>query len=272
MDQIVLPSLMDLAERYQPDVFWADGAGDAPCTHDSTTYWKAPDFISWLYNNGDNIKPGYGSSVIVNSRWGTNSGGDYQTGGDRFTPGKALPYKFESCFTVQKSSWGYDRTEDINSYWDSTDLIYQLVDTVACGGNLLLNVGPTADGRIMPAFQERLQDIGAWLSVNGEAIYNTTTWRQQNDTAAQRIWYTAPKSDYAHTAYAITFDWPSIGDDLVLHQVNVTSSTVVTMLGYKGEVSFTALPSGGVSVHVPQLSIQDMPCDHAWVIKLQNVN
>ena len=52
------------------------------------------------------------------------------TGSDRFTPGHTLPYKWESCFNVQESSWGYDRTGNITDYHNSTSLIYQLVDTV----------------------------------------------------------------------------------------------------------------------------------------------
>ena len=57
--------------------------------------------------------------------------------------------------------------------------------------NLLLNVGPMADGTLDPVFEERLLEMGAWLQVNGEAIYDSIPWRYQNDTPVQDIWYTA---------------------------------------------------------------------------------
>ncbi len=76
-----------------------------------------------------------------------------------------LPYKWESCYTIQKTSWGFDRTGDVSDYYSTTELLMQLVSTVSCNGNLLLNVGPTADGRIVPAFEQRLLEMGAWLEV-----------------------------------------------------------------------------------------------------------
>jgi alpha-L-fucosidase len=56
------------------------------------------------------------------------------------------------------------------------DLLYQLASTVACGGNMLLNVGPTSEGVIIPVFAERLLQIGAWLKVNGDSIYGKNSF------------------------------------------------------------------------------------------------
>ena len=63
-----------------------------------------------------------------------------------------------------------------------------LFSLISCGGNLLVNIGPTHDGRIVPIFEERLRQLGSWLKVNGEAIYASKPWRAQNDTKTQGVW------------------------------------------------------------------------------------
>ncbi|XP_065842443.1 alpha-L-fucosidase-like isoform X1 [Oscarella lobularis] len=269
VDEILIPTLEDMVNKYQPDVIWADGAGDAPCTHDSVKYWKAPSFLSWLYNNGPNR-----NTVLVNSRWGTGAGGDYNTGHDRFSPGVLQPEKWESCYTIQKSSWGYDRTEALDHFWNSSNLIYQLVSSVACNGNLLLNVGPTHDGRILPIFEDRLTEMGDWLIINGEAIYNTTPYKVQFDTSKKHTWFTSPKLPSGRcnctTAYAITFEWPDAGNDFVLTQIHSTTTTSVTLLGYSGAIKFTQ-KSDGLHIMPPVVSPSENPSSIAWVYKMTNL-
>ena len=58
----------------------------------------------------------------------------------------------------------------------------------SCGGNILINIGPRADGTISPTFQERLHQLGSWLGVNGEAIYASKPWKHQNDTVTSYVW------------------------------------------------------------------------------------
>lgn len=84
-------------------------------------------------------------------------------------------------------------------------------------------MGPTKEGTIVPIFQERLLALGQWLQVNGEAIYSTSPWLYQNDTAEEKVWYTCTKvkynakhptrkplrTDTITNIYAIFLEWPT---------------------------------------------------------------
>ena len=72
-------------------------------------------------------------------------------------------------------------------------VVIHFVDHFSCGGNILINVGPTKEGTIIPLFEERLRAMGDWLKVNGEGIYGTKPWKYQNDTETPRVWYVPPK-------------------------------------------------------------------------------
>jgi len=90
--------------------------------------------------------------------------------------------------TIDRYSWGYRRNAKLSEIIPISELIKELASTVSCGGNMLLNVGPTADGRIAPIFEERLRQMGEWLDINGESIYGTRPWSHQNDTTTKDIW------------------------------------------------------------------------------------
>ncbi|KAL9984045.1 hypothetical protein ACROYT_G006301 [Oculina patagonica] len=133
---------------------------------------------------------------------------------------------------------------------------------------MLLNVGPTADGRIIPAFEERLLQMGQWLSVNGEAIYSTKPWRVQNDTLNKDVWYTSKNG----TVYAIALGWPFTGE-LTLGAPISTEHTQVTMLGYEGKFAWKpAGDKGGIIVTVPCIPANKLKSKWAWVFKLEYVH
>src|SRR4030095_1078712 len=101
---------------------------------------------------------------------------NYQTPEQRI-PDKQLDYPWESCMTLGYA-WGYVPNEHFKS---SAKVIHSLIEIVAKGGSLVLGVGPTADGTLQPESIKRLEEIGRWMKVNGEAIYNTRITRLYQD-------------------------------------------------------------------------------------------
>ena len=101
-------------------------------------------------------------------------------------PDEPLPYPWETCMTMG-DSWSYSPTDN---YKSTNTLIHMLVDVVAKGGNLLLNVGPDGDGQIPEPCLQRMEEIGEWLKENGQAIYGT---RPLKPYAKGRVRYTQSK-------------------------------------------------------------------------------
>jgi len=164
------PQFKDLVTRYKPSVIFADGEWEL-----KDTEWNSPALLAWLYNESP-----VGKEVVVNDRWGSNTrekntASTYTT--SEYGSGMDANVIWEESRGIGHS-YGYNRNEKLEDYKSSHDLILMLIDIVSRGGNLLLDIGPTADGRIPVIMQQRLTDIGKWLSVNGEAIYGTEAYKQ----------------------------------------------------------------------------------------------
>jgi alpha-L-fucosidase len=138
---------------------------------------------------------------LVNGRVG-NDLGDYASTRDNVIPAKQLlEMDWETPATIN-DTWGY-KQDDHN--WKSTaDLIRKLVDITSKGGNYLLNVGPTAEGIIPQPSVERLEAIGRWLELNGEAVYGTRAGPLQG-----LDWCRTTARD--NTVYVHVLDWPAGG-------------------------------------------------------------
>jgi alpha-L-fucosidase len=251
VDQHMLPQLKDLVERYQPDLVWPDGEWE----HPSAT-WRSTEFLAWLFNESSAPK-----DVVVNDRWGKetrNVHGGFATPEYGHLPKGRLTDQglFEECQGMGKS-FGYNRNEDVDSYRSSTELLHLLIDNVSRGGNLLLDIGPTADGRIPVIMQQRLIDMGEWLDVNGEAIYGTDTL--PGAPKMDDVRFTAKDA----AVYAICLKWP--GETLTLELVMNPAKAV--MLGHDTPLEMQK-DGKKITITTPVLNIDQMPCRHAYVFKL----
>ena len=194
------PQLRELVTQYpEIDVLWFDGEWVADW---SDAQGQA--LYDWLHT----MRP----SLIINNRVGHSRQGmagmsaNKDAPGDFGTPEQQVPPEglpgvdWETCMTLN-DTWGFQSFDD--GWKDTRTLVRTLVDVASKGGNLLLNVGPTAQGVIPAQSVSRLREMGDWTRANGESVYGTTA-----SPYGLPAWgrYTARPS--AGKVYAHVFDWP----------------------------------------------------------------
>jgi len=260
VDTHMIPQLKELVEAYRPEVIFSDGEWDYP-----SEILKSTEFLAWLYNDSP-----VRETVVVNDRWGKETrsrhGGYYTTEYDLVHDAEGIGDKADHPWEESRgigTSYGYNRFETTAHYFTSKQLIDLLIDKVSNGGNLLLNVGPRADGLIPVIMEERLLDIGHWLLVNGEAIYGSRAWKERPVDESQRyIRYTRK----GHDLYVICLQWPAEGV-----RIPVTKKpSDVSLLGSDLPVQ-VRVRAGQLDLTPPVIHPANMPCEHAWIFKLTDV-
>lgn len=159
--------IKELVTNYNPDILWADAEWDF-----GADYWRSIELLDWIIKNSPN-----GTNLALNDRWYNGCRGKhvgyYTTEYGHGSENVSDNHPWEECRGMAYS-FGYNRAENINDYHSAHELVDVLASTVSKGGNLLLNIGPAADGTIPVIMQERLLQLGEWLQINGEAIYETS--------------------------------------------------------------------------------------------------
>ena len=148
----------------KPSIIFSDGEWEL-----TSAEWRSPELLAWLFNESP-----VRDEVVIDDRWGKDTrhkhGGYYTT---EYTSGmQQAAHPWEESRGMGYS-YGYNRMETLADYHTDRELLMMLLDIVSRGGNLLLDIGPTADGRIPVVMEERLIQIGDFLRPNGEAIYGT---------------------------------------------------------------------------------------------------
>src|SRR3954465_13969301 len=259
----------ELVEKYRPDIVYFDWWIGQPSIRPNLAR-----FAAFYYNTSRR----YGDHVgVINYK-------DYamqEYSGvldlERGQLGDIRPLYWQTDTSISNRSWGYIKDDTFKS---SDFIVHQLIDIVSKNGNLLLNFGPRSDGTIPEQVQQVLLDVGAWLSINGEAIYGTRPWRiygegptkvaagsfHDTDTAN----YTA--EDFRFTTkgdalYAIGVKWPA-KDEIVVHSLGQALGSrpvqAVALLGGDSRVRFEQR-SDGLHVHLPA----QPPAKYAYVLRVR---
>ncbi|MCE5257738.1 MAG: alpha-L-fucosidase [Chloroflexi bacterium] len=262
----------ELIERYQPAVLWDDigypQAADVPrlfadyynrCPEglindrfvqhklggSSAQFWSSP-LGRWLLGRlaGHGIK----HKMSAKPRVANLVHYDFSTP-EYATHDQIMPYKWEATRGLG-FSFGYNRDEGPEKTLSVRELVHFLVDVVSKNGNLLLNIGPMADGAIPPIQMERLEGLGAWLKANGQAIYGTRPWITAEGVTEGGLQVRFTRR--AETLYAILLGAP--GGTALLHGLQTAPGSVVRLLDWGQPLTWVQEEHGLRVVFPPNLT------------------
>ena len=253
VDKHLMPQLKELVVEYQPSLIFSDGGE----WDGSEEYFKTKEFLAWLYNDSP-VK----NEVVVNDRFAKNmpgNHGDYFSSEYKDMEGVGSDHPWEESRGIG-GSYGFNRAENIDDYNSSRELIHELIDIVSRGGNLLLNVGPAADGRIPVIMQQRLVDIGSWLNINGEAIFGTRPSPKLKSEESIRF------ASGKNIIYVHCLEWPE--SSLLIEGIDHDHISKIELLGHKGSVDWNK-SENGIVLHMPAINPGEYVRNDAWVFKIE---
>ena len=245
VDDHQYPQMLEIIDQYDPDILWCDIGGEN----------RSNEVFAHYFNQAKNRA--HPKQVTVDNRCG-NGIYDFTTPEYSVEP-DINPAKWEATRGIGRS-FGFNAEEGPEDHLSEDELVDSFADIVAKNGNLLLNVGPQADGTIPSIQAERVRALGAWLRTNGEAIYGSTYWTHAEDAASDvPVRYTAKGG----TLYVTALEWP--GAKLTLSgDLPVRASSRITLLGAGGKPLGWRRHGDAVEVRMPRAARSE----HAYTFKV----
>jgi alpha-L-fucosidase len=253
--EFIHAKIREIIDLFEPDILWLDGDWMAPLE-----VFRTREIIAYYYNRAEE----WGKEVAINDRWGQVRGifGDFFTQEYEYDViDQLIDHKWENTRGMGQS-FGYNSNEPDEDYLTVTELVHLLVDNVSKNANLLLNVGPKADGTIPEIQRNLLLGIGNWLELNGDAIYGT------------RPWFTAETK--STTGVDIRFTWKD--GTLYLMLLEKTENQLITIpwvlpsehaeisLLATGETLNWSLSGNNLTIELPD----ELPGDHVYVLTISD--
>ena len=244
-----IPQVKELLENYDLTQIWFDTPIYIPAK-------QSMEFYKTVYNANPEI--------LVNARIG-NGFGDIGTPGDNVIPDEASSNTWEGIATTN-NTWGFKSYD--NDWKQPIELLYWLIANVSKGGNFLLNVGPDGQGVIPAESANILKEVGQWLSVNGEAIYDSKPWRIDHEGPTNlsmkgtkhrennKIAFDFKDNDFWFTLkgnkiYAIALAKPK-SNEISIKSLSSENIKSIHLLGQKGIVKWKK-SLGAINIKLPKI-------------------
>lgn len=258
----------ELVDKYRPQLVWFDWWIEQRAFEPFLQT-----FAAYYYNQAAR----WGQGVAINYKHEAFPEGTAVLDIERGQLGDIRPMLWQNDTSVSRNSWGHICNQD---YKTATSIIQDLVDVVSKNGAMLLNIGPKADGTIPAEEQALLEEVGRWLTLNGEAIYGSRPWTRfgEGPTRVEEGQFTDTKrqaftpADFRFTSrgstlYAVCLAWPGAGSTALIRSLALgrggESIKSVELLGY-GKLKWHC-EEHGLKAHFPD----NPPCDHAVVMKIE---
>ncbi|MFC2124638.1 alpha-L-fucosidase [Bacteroidota bacterium] len=259
----------EIIDKFHPDVLWFDFGW-----HRDEFAPYRPLVTSYYYNQAEK----WGKEVVLQYK-------------DKVPEGIAVldvergklsnihPYPWQTDTSIGRKSWGFINNEDNKS---ANEVLDVFIDIVSKNGCLLINVGPKPDGTIPDEQKKVLIEIGKWMDINGEAIYETRPWKifgegptrmnEEGGFSEMKNTQEFSPEDIRFTAkgeilYAIGLDWP--GTSVTIKSLGTNEEYIdkpvnsVSLIGYKETIKFEQTTEG-LRIELPSAP----PSDHAYVLKI----
>jgi alpha-L-fucosidase len=247
--QFTYNQIEELMSGYGPvDILWLDGGWVSPDNKDQSV--DMPRIAS--------MARGHQPGLIMVDRAVPGRFENYRTP-EQEVPDKPLDYPWETCMTMG-NSWSYVPND---AYKPTHRLIHLLVDIVSKGGNFLLNVGPTPAGELPPAALDRMKEIGAWMKVNGSAIYST---RPRAPYAEHEIRYTQLADGSLNAVFLAEKEGDMLPVVVEIPSFCPAPGSKVVMLGTSTPLTWEARGKGCL-IKIPDTLRKNPPCRYAWTFR-----
>lgn len=248
------------------DILWLDGGWVQKMTREEVMKEiTAPDYkfirvqnqdirMDELVSKARQSQPGL--IVVDRAVYGKNQ--NYLTPENR-VPAKALPYPWESCIIAGGSwSWLPDA-----KYMSGKNAVQLLVDIVAKGGNLLLNIAPGPEGQWHDDAYRLLEDIGRWMKVNSEAIYDTRALSPYKEGKV----CISKKGDHTIFIYYLADEEEKMPERISMTNFLLPASAKIKMLGTDTNLKW-GKSGNGFSINIPEKIRNLPPSKYVWVLKV----
>jgi len=240
------------------DILWLDGGWVQPMTETSPRWGKAPVSQDIDMPNIAKMARGLQPGLIIVDRAVEGNYQNYLTP-EQQLPDKLLPYPWETCMTMA-TSWSYVPNDN---YKPTRELIHLLCKIVSRGGNFLLNVAPGPNGDFDQIAYDRLKEIGAWMKVNGEAIYGTKPIApyQSNNV----VFTSKGKNIYA--IYLVNEDEKLLPEKIFLEGISIEKGIKISTQSNSKTLNYS-VKKEGVEVEIPSSYRSVRKDDYAIVFKI----